>query len=66
MLQRWTNETDVVVGTLSACGRDREEFSSLLGYFLNPVALRLNFRRKHDIPNTADAGKSSHVRSNRP
>jgi pimeloyl-[acyl-carrier protein] synthase len=42
MLQRWTNETDVVVGTLSACGRDREEFSGLLGYFLNPVALRLN------------------------
>jgi pimeloyl-[acyl-carrier protein] synthase len=37
-----TSETDIVVGTLSACGREREEFSGLLGYFLNPVALRLN------------------------
>jgi pimeloyl-[acyl-carrier protein] synthase len=42
-LQRCTNEMDVVVGTLSASGREREEFSNLLGYFLNPVALRLNF-----------------------
>ena len=45
LLQRGTNETDVVVGTLSACGREREEFSNLLGYFLNPVALRLNFEK---------------------
>jgi non-ribosomal peptide synthetase component F len=44
-LQRCTNEKDVVVGTLSACGREREEFSSLLGYFLNPVALRLDFEK---------------------
>jgi cytochrome P450 len=40
-LQRCTGETDVVVGTPSACGREHEEFSGLLGYFLNPVALRL-------------------------
>jgi hypothetical protein len=42
LAHRYTNETDVVVGTPSPCGREREEFSSLLGYFLNPVALRLD------------------------
>ncbi len=44
-LQRCTDETDVVVGTLSACGRECEKFSGLLGYFLNPVALRFNIEK---------------------
>ena len=42
---RYTNNADVVVGTLSPCGREREEFSGLLGYFLNPVALRLEIEK---------------------
>src|SRR5258706_1963815 len=33
---------DVVLGTLSPSGRKQSEVMDLLGYFLNPVALRLN------------------------
>jgi pimeloyl-[acyl-carrier protein] synthase len=45
LAHRYTNETDVVFGTPSPCGREREEFSGLLGYFLNPVAMRLDLTR---------------------
>jgi non-ribosomal peptide synthetase component F len=45
LLHRYRNETDVVVGTPSPCGREREEYSGLLGYFLNPVALRLDLEK---------------------
>ena len=45
LLHRYRNETDVVVGTPSPCGREREEFSGLLGYFLNPVAMRLDLEK---------------------
>jgi hypothetical protein len=40
-----TGERDVVVGTLSSSGRKRSETQDLLGYFLNPVALRFGLTR---------------------
>jgi surfactin family lipopeptide synthetase A len=45
LLHRYTRQEDIVVGTLSPAGRKRTEIQGLLGYFLNPVALRLNFGR---------------------
>jgi surfactin family lipopeptide synthetase A len=35
-----TGNDDIVVGTLAPAGRERQEVQGLLGYFLNPVALR--------------------------
>jgi hypothetical protein len=49
LLHRYTNETDLVIGTPSPCGRQREEFSSLLGYFLNPVPLRLDLMKSNSF-----------------
>ncbi len=43
LLHIYTSQEDVVVGTLSSSGRKRMEVQALLGYFLNPVALRINF-----------------------
>jgi hypothetical protein len=40
LLYRYTGQEDIVVGTLAPTGRKRSEFQRLLGYFLNPVALR--------------------------
>jgi surfactin family lipopeptide synthetase A len=42
VIHRYTNDADVVLGTLSPSGRKQSEVMDLLGYFLNPVALRLN------------------------
>jgi hypothetical protein len=44
LLHRYTNQEEIVLGTLSPSGRKRSEVMGLLGYFLNPVALRLRFR----------------------
>jgi hypothetical protein len=44
LLHRYTGQEDIVVGTLAPAGRKRTEVQNLLGYFLNPVALRMNFR----------------------
>ena len=41
LLHRYTGEHDLVVGTLTA-GRKRPEHEHLLGYFVNPLALRLD------------------------
>lgn len=41
LLHRYTKQEDVIVGTLAPCGRKRSEFQKLLGYFLNPVPLRV-------------------------
>jgi polyketide synthase PksJ len=43
LLRRYTNQNEVVLGTLSPSGRKRSEVMGLLGYFLNPVALKLSF-----------------------
>jgi surfactin family lipopeptide synthetase A len=42
LLHRYTGQRDIIVGTLSPSGRKHAEFQRLLGYFLNPVALRAN------------------------
>jgi surfactin family lipopeptide synthetase A len=42
LLHRYTRQQDIVVGTLAPSGRKQERFERLLGYFLNPVALRAN------------------------
>ena len=42
LLYRYTNEEDMVVGTLAPSGRKRSEVQNLMGYFLNPVPLRMN------------------------
>jgi condensation domain-containing protein len=43
LLHTYTRQQDIVVGTLSPSGRKRTEVQPLLGYFLNPVALRVGF-----------------------
>jgi len=50
LMRRYTGQDDVVVGTLSPCGRKRTETQGLLGYFLNPVALRLDFGHDPSFP----------------
>lgn len=40
LLHCYTKETDIIVGTVSPAGRKRLEVQQLMGYFLNPVALR--------------------------
>jgi hypothetical protein len=42
LLNRYTSQEDLIVGTLSPSGRKQSEFQRCIGYFLNPVALRAN------------------------
>jgi hypothetical protein len=42
LLHCYTLQDEIVVGTPSPAGRKRSEVSKLLGYFLNPVALRFD------------------------
>lgn len=42
LLHRYTAQTDIIIGTVAPSGRKRSEAQQLLGYFLNPVPLRLN------------------------
>ncbi|HTS08594.1 MAG TPA: condensation domain-containing protein [Candidatus Eisenbacteria bacterium] len=42
LLHRYSGQDDIVVGTLSPCGRKQIAFQRCMGYFLNPVALRAN------------------------
>ena len=42
LLHRYTRQDDIIIGTLAPSGRKQIEFQRLLGYFLNPVALRAN------------------------
>jgi hypothetical protein len=44
VLNGYTDRKDIVLGTLAPTGRDRSEFQELLGYFLNPVPLRIKVR----------------------
>jgi hypothetical protein len=41
LLHRYSQQEDMVLGTLAPCGRCRTEFEKLLGYFMNPVPLQL-------------------------
>ena len=42
LLYRYTNQPDIVVGTLAPSGRRRSEVEDLIGYFLNPLPLRMD------------------------
>jgi non-ribosomal peptide synthetase component F len=42
LLYRYTGQEDIVIGTLAPSGRKRSEVQNLMGYFLNPVPLRVN------------------------
>ncbi len=42
LLHRYTGSKDVIVGSPTT-GRSRAEFSGVVGYFVNPVALRASF-----------------------
>jgi Condensation domain len=42
LLSRYSGQNDVVLGTVAPAGRKRPEAQQLLGYFLNPVALRMD------------------------
>jgi hypothetical protein len=44
LLHCYTRQEDILIATLSPAGRKRSEVQGLLGYFLNPVALRFDFR----------------------
>src|ERR1700674_358354 len=42
LLHLYTGKQDIVLGTVSPAGRKRSEVQRLMGYFLNPVPLRLD------------------------
>ena len=42
LLHLYTEQEDIIVGTPAPAGRKRSEIQKLLGYFLNPVALRFD------------------------
>jgi len=42
LLHLYTRQEDIIVGTPAPAGRKRSEAQKLLGYFLNPVALRFD------------------------
>ncbi len=44
LLRLYTGHNDIIIGTPANTGRDRSEFQPLLGYFLNPVAIRVTMR----------------------
>jgi Condensation domain len=43
LLHKYTTQDNIIVGTVAPTGRKRSEVKGLIGYFLNPVALRSNF-----------------------
>jgi amino acid adenylation domain-containing protein len=43
LLHRYTGQPDIWVGTPTSAGRLHNEFSQLVGYFVNPVVLRSQF-----------------------
>jgi hypothetical protein len=52
LLHRYTRQEDIVLGTVSPAGRKRIEVQNLMGYFLNPVALRVRLAGEltiHDL-----------------
>jgi hypothetical protein len=49
LLHRYTKQSEIVVGTAAPAGRKRTEVQGLLGYFLNPVALRIDLSNNPTI-----------------
>lgn len=50
LLHRYTGQQEIIVGTLAPSGRKQTEFQRLMGYFLNPVALRANLAGASSFP----------------
>lgn len=46
LLHRYTGQEDIIVGTVASPGRKHSVLRGLLGYFLNPVALRFDLSYK--------------------
>ncbi len=46
LLHHYTGQEDIIVGTLAPAGRKETEVQRSIGYFLNPVALRINLAGK--------------------
>jgi hypothetical protein len=42
LLHAYTGQSDIIIGTVAPTGRDRSETQNLMGYFLNPVAIRVD------------------------
>lgn len=42
LLNRYSGQEDMVIGTLAPSGRKQTDAQNLIGYFLNPVPLRMN------------------------
>jgi len=49
LLHSYTGQPDIIVGTLAPSGRKQTEFQRLMGYFLNPVALRADLSDNPDF-----------------
>jgi hypothetical protein len=49
LLHKVTGEEDIVLGTVSPSGRKKPETQKLLGYFLNPVPLRLRMQTRQSF-----------------
>jgi hypothetical protein len=47
LLHSYSQQDDIVLGTLAPCGRHHSEFQNLLGYFMNPVPLRFRVSGAH-------------------
>ena len=45
LLHLYSQQDDIVIGTLTPSGRDRSEVKDLLGYFMNPLPLRLRLQQ---------------------
>jgi surfactin family lipopeptide synthetase A len=45
LLQHYTGQQNILIGTMGPGGRKRPEVQKLLGYFLNPLALRIAVAR---------------------
>jgi amino acid adenylation domain-containing protein len=48
LMYRYSGQRDIVLG-LPFMGRDRPEFSGVVGCFINPLPVRVNFNRIHDV-----------------
>ena len=49
LLHKYTSEEDIIVGSPMAC-RDKLETENVVGYFVNPVAMRLSMEGSHPFP----------------
>ncbi len=45
LLEHYTGQQNILIGTMGPAGRKRPEVQTLLGYFLNPLALRIEVSR---------------------